>query len=446
MSVIGLMLAGIALFLYIHFESGLDDGINSALTTRADDLSAVLQDGGVGGLQRRRDILTARDGPEQVLDSRGAVLFSSSGSRANPLITPAEARSAGGRSEFIDRHERDRLLVRRGPSGSVLVVQASLEQRERALALLNGALIVGGALTLLIASLAGYGLAGAVLRPMEEMRRAAAQISDVDPHARLPLPEAQDEVHRLGQTLNDMLARVERARDRERAFVSDASHELRTPLAILKAEVEVALRTDNPPEALRAALSVAGEEADRLTQLAEQLLVIAQSESGRMELDRRPITPRALLEAVEQRFRTRAAERGRAITVEADERPELVVDVPRIEQALSNLVDNALRHAAGPITLSASPNGATLELHVLDEGSGLPADFVPLAFERFSRAERGRTGHGSGLGLSIVELIGQAHGGGAGVANRTNGAGADAWLWLPLRDVSHPASIQPGPR
>jgi signal transduction histidine kinase len=431
--VIALMLGAVGLFLYFHFKSGLDNSLNDTLSARADDVSALLSQEGVRGLARRRDLLGGGDLTAQVLGPTGTLLFTSSGLRERPLLAPSEVRAAGAATRYIDRHESERLLVRRTTvaDGAVLVVRASLQQRERALELLNGALLVGGGLTLVLAALAGYGLAGAVLRPMEAMRRAAAQISDVDPHARLPLPLAEDEVHRLGVTLNDMLARLERARDRERAFVSDASHELRSPLAILKTEVEVALRTDNPPEALRAALRVAGEEADRLSQLVDDLLIFARSDAGRMDLDRRPVDARQLLEDVDRRFRLRAREGDRELAVELTGDSWLVADVPRVEQALSNLVDNALRHGAGTITLRTLAVDGNVELHVLDEGPGLPSAFLPHAFERFSRAHAGRTGQGSGLGLAIVELIATAHGGHAGVQNRTDRAGADAWVRLP---------------
>ena len=289
-TVIAVMLGGVGLFLYLNFKEGLDSGLNDTLRTRADDVGALLRQEGARGLDSRPDVLARGDLTAQVISpSSGRVLIAARRNGERPLISPAEAREAGPGTHYIDRGERERVLVRRGRGAGapVLVVEASLDQRERALHLLNGGLLVGGALTLVLAALAGYGLAGAALRPMETMRRAAARISDADPHARLPLPAAEDEIHRLGVTLNLMLERIESARDRERAFVSDASHELRTPLAILKTEVEVALRTDNPPEALRAALRVAGEEADRLTQLADDLLLVARSDAGRLDLDRR---------------------------------------------------------------------------------------------------------------------------------------------------------------
>jgi signal transduction histidine kinase len=229
-----------------------------------------------------------------------------------------------------------------------------------------------------------------------------------------------------------MLARLEQARERERRFVSDASHELRTPLSVLKTEVEVALRKDSRPEVLRAALQVAGEEADRLSQLAQDLLLVARSDSGQMELDRRDVLARNLLEDVQRRFRVRARESGRPLVVEADE-GALTADAARLGQALSNLVDNALRHGAGTVTLRARTQNGAVELHVLDEGPGVPASFIPQAFERFSRAESGRTGDGAGLGLAIVELIAAAHGGHADLRNRADGRGAVASVRLPAR-------------
>ena len=430
--VIALMLTGIGLFLYVHFESGLDAGFDRALAARADDVASLMREDGLSALRRQRTLLEGGVLAAQVVSPAGRVLFSTGGvaDRA-PLVPARELGAVGTSTRYVDLGDRVRILERRTGSGrDVVLVAASLAQRERALTLLGGALAVGGALTLLVAAVAGYGLAGAVLRPMEAMSRAAASISDVDPRARLPLPPAQDEVHRLGATLNEMLARLEQARERERRFVSDASHELRTPLSVLKTEVEVALRKDSRPEVLRAALQVAGEEADRLSHLAQDLLLVARSDSGQLELDRREVLARDVLEDVQRRFRVRARESGRPLVVDADD-GALTADAARVVQALSNLVDNALRHGAGTVTLRARTDDGAVELHVLDEGPGVPQSFIPRAFERFSRAQSGRTGDGAGLGLAIVELIAVAHGGRAGLRNRSDGPGAEASLRLP---------------
>ncbi|MEA2455063.1 MAG: hypothetical protein QOI45_1325, partial [Thermoleophilaceae bacterium] len=189
-TVIAVMLAGVGLFLYLNFKEGLDAGLNDTLRTRADDIGALLRQEGAGGLANRHDLLARGDLTGQVVSPSGRVLVASRREGEQPLLTAAEARAATAGTHYIDRGERERLLVRRGRAAGapILVVEASLDQRERALELLNGGLLVGGALTLVLAALAGYGLAGAALRPMETMRRAAARISDAEPHARLPLP------------------------------------------------------------------------------------------------------------------------------------------------------------------------------------------------------------------------------------------------------------------
>jgi signal transduction histidine kinase len=150
-----------------------------------------------------------------------------------------------------------------------------------------------------------------------------------------------------------------------------------------------------------------------------------------MELVRRPVAARAIVEGVERRFRVRARESGRALTVDDGDDVTLGVDATRIEQAMSNLVENALRHGAGSIDLVVRADDGRAELHVRDHGGGVPDAFLPHAFERFSRAQTGRSGSGTGLGLAIVQLIAEAHGGRARIANQPGG-GTDAWLELPI--------------
>jgi two-component system OmpR family sensor kinase len=157
----------------------------------------------------------------------------------------------------------------------VAVVGTSTEGRTESQADLAQLLLVGGPVALLLASLAAYGVAAAALRPVEAMRARAAEVSTAAPDQRLPVPPTHDEIARLGVTLNAMLGRLGEALAHERRFVADASHELRTPLAILKAELDLALSQERSPAELRAALSSASEETDRLTQLAEDLLTIA---------------------------------------------------------------------------------------------------------------------------------------------------------------------------
>jgi signal transduction histidine kinase len=238
-------------------------------------------------------------------------------------------------------------------------------------------------------------------------------------------------VARLAETLNEMLARLEAGLDRERRFVADASHELRTPLALLQTELELALRRPRSAPELERALRSAAAETDRLARLADNLLVLARADEGRVALHRAPVLVGALLDEVAGRFAPRAREAGRTIEVDAPADLLVVADAHRVEQAVGNLVANALEHGRGAIRLEARGPDGRVELHVVDEGPGFPPAFLPRAFERFSRADEARSGEGAGLGLAIAETIAAAHGGRAGAANR-EGAGADVWLSLPL--------------
>ena len=317
-------------------------------------------------------------------------------------------------------------LVETAPAVAPVLVGASLADRDEALSELLTQLLIVAPIALLLASLLGYWLAGAALRPVEAMRSEAAAISGSEPGRRLPEGQAKDEISRLAATLNEMLGRLERAIERERSFVADASHELRTPLALLQAELELALRKPRTEAELEDAIHSASAETERLVRLAEDLLVLAQADDGRLPLRREPVRAGELLDAVREAFRSRAEAAGRAIEAEAD---AIVLDADRLrlEQALGNLVDNALRHGAGAIRLDAVERDGRVELHVLDEGPGLPPDFVPHAFERFSRADAARTSGGAGLGLALASAIAEAHGGSAQAATER----ADVWLSIP---------------
>jgi signal transduction histidine kinase len=317
-----------------------------------------------------------------------------------------------------------------GGQPRVFVLLASLTAREETLQRLFVEFSVAGPIALLLAALAGYGLAAAALRPVESMRHRAAAITASTPGRRLPVPAARDEIARLAETLNRMLDRLQSAFEHERRFVADASHELRTPLALLRTELEVALRRPRTRVELEDALRSAVEETERLTRLTEDLLLIARSEQGHLPIQPEPVLATELLSRVAARFAGRARELGREVVVAGENGLVVNVDASQIEQALGNLLDNALVHGAGPIELSAYAHGALVELHVHDEGPGFPQQFEARAFDRFSRADDARSRGGSGLGLSIVEVIARAHGGAAHVASRV-GAGADVWIAVP---------------
>jgi signal transduction histidine kinase len=320
------------------------------------------------------------------------------------------------------------LAVRPIGMSDIVVVARSLEPRGESLDHLEDQLIVAIPLALLLASLGGYILASAALRPVELMRRRAAAVTAGSP-TRLPVPRSSDEISRLATTLNRMLDRLHESLEHERRFVADASHELRTPLALLRTELDLALRRPRSREELEAALRSAVEETERLSRLAEDLLLIARGDREALPLRREAVEVEAVLTTVAARFAYRAEEAGVSLVV-VPTAEHVDADPERLQQALGNLVDNALRHGARSVIVSASRRNGSVELHVADDGEGFPEAFLERAFDRFSRADEARSRGGAGLGLSIVALIAAAHGGDAHVANRGEG-GADAWVTLP---------------
>jgi signal transduction histidine kinase len=201
---------------------------------------------------------------------------------------------------------------------------------------------------------------------------------------------------------------------------------LRTPLALLRAELELALRRERTREELEQALRSAADESDRLSRLAEDLLVLARTDEGRLPLRPMTVGARELAERVASRF-----EQQGAVEVEAPPELMLVADAERIEQALGNLVENALVHGDGPVRIVAEAKNGAVELHVLDEGPGFRDGFAERAFDRFSRADDARSRGGAGLGLAIVRAIARAHGGHSGARSRPETRGADVWIALP---------------
>ena len=348
-----------------------------------------------------------------------------------PLLGSADgARTAHGERllrtvELKGQRGEWRVLAAPAPKGGAVVVARSLAVREEALHRIYREFLVAGPLAVLLASLAGYALAAAALRPVETMRRRAAGVTAAT-RGVLPVPPARDEISRLAVTLNDMLGRLGAALDHERRFVADASHELRTPIALLRTELELALRRPRSPDELRFALGSALEETERLSRLAEDLLLLARAQDGSLPLRTQRSDLEALFENVARRFAARASGAGRRVHAEPT---SAIVDADpaRVEQALDNLVDNALSYGAGDVVLFAASSDGVVELHVTDGGPGFDDAFLARAFERFSQADQARGGGGAGLGLSIVQLIAAAHGGSAGAANRPGG-GADVWL------------------
>ena len=431
-SAMAIVLAVVGGLLYVRLGASLEEQLDERLEARAEQLSVL-----AGSSGSPRLLEGGEEDFAQVVGPDGAVMANTPGLE-DPLLSEAErARIREGRivvekevAAVDDEAEQARVLALALEDGTLILAGESLEDRDEALAGLLAQLLVLGPIALALAAGAGYVLAGAALRPVGAMRRRAGEISADTSGRRLPMPEARDEIFRLGETLNEMIDRLDEGLRRERRFVADAGHELRTPLALLRTELELARRRPRSQADLEQALDSAVEEVDRLSRLAEDMLVLASTEEGRLPLDESEFPVRELLEGVARRFGARAAAAGRTLELSTPAPTTLRGDRLRLEQALGNLVDNALRHGNGPIRLAAAARNGSLALRVSDAGAGFPPQFIPRAFERFSRVDEARARGGAGLGLAIVDAVARAHGGSVEAANEPRG-GAVVTVVLP---------------
>ena len=427
------VLMALGVFVFARVQGQLTAAVDAGLASRADILLARIEEGGPigGGVLVEGDEAFA-----QLLDAAGRVVDSSNGLVGEPLIDADDARGVVVERPVSTVEEviPARLLAVTTSDGGTLVVGASLEDVREALDQLLAQLLIAGPVAIALASLAGWVVAGAALRPVERLRVEAEAISGSETGRRLAVPPAGDELTRLAESLNRMLGRLDEAVERERRFVGDASHELRTPLANLKAELELALRHSRTEDEHVAALRSAADETDRLISLAEDLLVLARAHGGRLPIRRERTDLSGLVRDTVDHFNARAAAAG--IPLQPGVEDDLLADVDpaRIRQALGNLIDNALRHAGsgGTVRIAVRRDGADIVLEVADTGRGFDPSFVARAFEPLSRADaaRSRAHGGSGLGLAIVRAVAEAHGGSVRAENPAQG-GASVVLRLP---------------
>jgi heavy metal sensor kinase len=310
-----------------------------------------------------------------------------------------------------------------------------LQKGRRQLVLL---LAIAGPVALLLGSYGGLLLANQVLHPVARLTSAAEEIEAGDLSKRVQVPPKMDELGRLATTFNRMIARLQAAFERQRQFTADASHELRTPLAVMRGDIEIALRRERTPEEYRSVLTSNLEEIIRLSRLVEDLLMLARADAGPTTLQREPMDLHELCAQMTEYLAPLAEEKGQGLLYEPPASTPLAInaDAQRIKQMLLNLLDNALKYTPpdGTITLALSAEEHEAVLRVTDTGRGIPAEDLPHIFDRFfrhSRSTSDKTAQGFGLGLSIVRWIVHSHGGKIS-AESTLGKGTKFTVRLPL--------------
>lgn len=413
-----LVLTAAAAFVYWRVQYAVDHRLNTELAKTARVVAPLVTS---TGEISDDDALHAAGDHYQVLDRAGHVLTADKTAGPRPLLNRSEIRAALRHplrkdvGEFLPASDRPlrvyakALPARANGAAAVLVVATKRNQRDEALRELLGQLVAAGFGALIITALVGDRLARAALRPVERYRSQAADIASGASGVRLDIPvNRDDEVTRLGHTLNDVLSALEDALEHERRFVNDASHELRTPLTLLTSRVQLALRRRRSVAEYEGILEEIGTDVGRLSRLAEQLLALGTEQSAtasaesadlaavalkRVELRRSLATPASPFSAPD------------ALHVAASGPAVVAVGSTRLIQLIDNLLDNAALHGAPPVMVRVEAIDELARLAVADAGDGMHPSLLSTATQRFARSPDARARPGSGLGLSLVDII-----------------------------------------
>ena len=447
---VGLLAGGLVLVAALGFV--LQRSVDAEVTRTASDVAAL-----VNADALPQPVPVAGSDLVQVVDQNGRVLGASlDADRLVPILHPDEmARARAGRPLFVDGGRFGLsgpirvVAVPAGPQNDpkTVLVGRSMADVLKGIHLLRTVLLVVFPLLVLILALVFWRAIGATLAPVESLRRGAEEITGASRSGRLPVPAGADEIHSLAVTLNGMLDRLEAARARQREFVSDAAHELRSPLTNMRTQLEVAqhLATGPDPELVDDLLT----DTKRLARLVDDLLLLARTDESAEIARPVPVDLTALLHMAAARFSSvTAAANVPTVTVALPDDPLWTIGDPdALLRIVTNLVDNAVRHATSAVSLSAAASAGRVVVAVTDDGPGIPAADRERVFERFTRLDdaRARDEGGAGLGLAIVRELVRRHGGFVRLLDATSsdassadGSSSGGSSDVPSSDVSSP--------
>lgn len=448
---VGLLFYGAAVYSILGYS--MTQQVDEMLARTADDIRQTF----------RRDVrgvsfsalaldMTARI-YAQVWDAEGSLV-----ARNAPLLDePLDAQALSGGTSVLSTVRLDGIPLRvltyplvTSPEGEVvghLQMAASLQTVEAARQLVLTVLVVGGVLAVAFAALVGWSTAATALRPLDQVTQTALQITRADDLSRR-IPQRgppRDEVGRLIVAFNETLERLERVFETQRRFMADVSHELRTPLTVIRGNMDLIRRTG---QADAESLETVVAEVDRMTRLVQDVLLLAQAESGKLPLGRELVELDTLMLEVFQQAKLLSQGR-QEVRLGQEDQARVVGDRDRLKQVVLNLVANAVAFTppGGAVTMSLACVGGWARLTISDTGPGIPKDELPHIFERFYRVDRARkrsASGGAGLGLSIAYWIVRMHDGRLEVASE-EGRGTTFSVWLPLADIVAPKPSLPAP-
>lgn len=427
-AVLGLALALFGAGTWIAMRESLYEAVDEELRDRVEGVRRFLDEQTDAlSLEEVRDEFREHSvlGPGgdlfQVCDTRGVWLYRSAWLAEREVAGPPPDRLAGrGRYEDLRiagaslRLLSERVLVR-GEPYSVQVAARMVEMQE-ALDRFRWMLLLLAPLALAVASAGGYWLSRRALAPVDAITHTARSISARSLGRRLEVPRTGDELERLSATLNEMLEGLESAFRRVTQFTGDASHELRTPVALIRTAAELALRKVRSPEEYQQTIRQMLAESERASEMIENLLTLARSDSGMEFLELAPIDLRAVLAEAGGQGRRLAYAKGLEFDVMLPAAATIMnADRQAVRRLMLIMIDNAVKYSSAPgrVELSLHSSDGFVNLEVRDTGIGIAGEDLPHIFERFYRADKARARQmgGAGLGLSIARWIAEAHGG-----------------------------------
>ncbi len=446
------VLAAFSAFLYLTLRLQMAQALDDSLRLSAGQIAATVEnesgyyrlgtdDGDARPLDRETDLVRLLGPSGEVLDQRGLLVAPAQTDTSRFATSEGAAMTYQMPESDQDADHQDAIAIRifslavihDGQIVAYVQVGRSLESMQETLAQLLWLLLLAGPVLVGVAMAGGYWLAGRTLAPIERIRAQAASVSAEELGRRLGLDLPDDEVGRLARTFDAMLERLDASFRRQRRFTSDASHELRTPLAVIRGEIDVTLERPRAPAVYVEALESIGGEAERMTRLVSDLLLLARSDNAQLPLAWEALDLAELLSVLIDQMKPQAEAAGVELYATFSAPLPSDGDRDRLLQLFINLLDNAFTYAPGSrVQVEGKAVVGGVEIVVSDSGPGIGIEHLPHIFERFYRvdAARSRANGGSGLGLSIAQEIARAHGGEIRAQSEIE-CGATFTVWLP---------------
>ncbi len=443
-----LLSLAVFVLLYLHLSSSLGTRMDERLQDIAREFTELYRTGDMQALQaefgRESEARGSRRVFFRLLDASGQTMVASNLKDWPDLArSPAWPESYRGHRTLLQtlnisrHHHRVRTILQPTGDGHVLQLGISLAEDDRLLERYRETFGHSFAVIILCGALVGFAVSRRAMAGVERVRQTALRIGEGDLSHRVPLGGEGEEIDLLAKAFNDMLERIGALVGELKEVTNNVAHDLRSPVTRIRGIAEMALTGPQEPTEYREMAGQVVEESDRLVEMINTMLEIAETDAGITALDRMPVDLRAIVLEAAELFQPAAEDLGIDLSTQAEQTPiRIFGDKTRLRRVVANLLDNALKFTpvGGRVQVTLATAGKTVTLSISDTGTGIAPGELPRIFDRFYRGDRSRSLPGNGLGLSLVRALVRAHGGEV-VATSRRGEGSSFTVTLPLADM-----------